>query len=261
MDLATIFGIVIAFGALLGGNVLEGGHISSLIQPTAFIIVGGGTLGAVCVSFPMRDLLNALKNAKSLFFHGDPDLQKIIQDLASYSDMARRNGLLALQPLINESVNDPFKTKALQLVVDGADPQQFKDFMEIELMAFEASGKGVAEVFEAGGGFSPTIGIIGAVFGLIHVMGNLNDPSKLGPGIAVAFVATIYGLVIANILCLPAATKLKKNLKRKVLAKTLIIEGLLDIQSGMNPRLIVMKLEGFIAAEGGGKPKGEEAAK
>ncbi|KAF0188368.1 MAG: chemotaxis protein [Desulfobulbaceae bacterium] len=261
MDLATILGIIIAFGSLLGGNILEGGHISSLIQPTAFLIVGGGTLGAVFVSFPMRDLVNALKNAKSLFFHGDPDLQKIIQDLASYSDMARRNGLLALQPLINESAGDPFKTKALQLVVDGADPQQFKDFMEIELMAFEASGKGVAEVFEAGGGFSPTVGIIGAVFGLIHVMGNLNDPSKLGPGIAVAFVATIYGLVIANIFCLPAATKLKKNLKRKVLAKTLIIEGLLDIQSGMNPRLIVMKLEGFIAAEGGGKSKGEEAAK
>ena len=249
MDIATIMGIVIAFGALLGGNILEGGHISSLIQPTAFIIVAGGTLGAVCVSFPMRDLLNALKNAKSLLFHGDPDLAKIIQNLASYSDMARRNGLLALQPLINEST-DPFNTKALQLVVDGADPQQFKDFMEIELMAFEASEKSVAEVFEAGGGFAPTIGIIGAVFGLIHVMGNLNDPSKLGPGIAVAFVATIYGLVIANILCLPAATKLKKNLKRKVLAKTLIIEGLVDIQSGMNPRLIVMKLQGFIGEEG-----------
>lgn len=261
MDFATILGIVIAFGALLGGNVLEGGHISSLIQPTAALIVGGGTLGAVCVSFPMRDLLNALKNAKGLFFHGDPDLEKIIQDIAAHADMARRNGILALQPLIDQADDDNFKSKALQLVVDGADPQQFKDFMEIELMAFESSGKGVAEVFEAGGGFAPTIGIIGAVFGLIHVMGNLNDPSKLGPGIAVAFVATIYGLVIANIICLPAATKLKKNLKRKVLAKNLIIEGFVDIQSGVNPRLIVMKLEGFIAAEGGRKPQSGTAAK
>lgn len=260
MDFATILGLVIAFGALLGGNVLEGGHLSALVQPTAFIIVAGGTLGAVCVSFPMRDLINALVNVKSLFLHGDPDLQEIVKTLITYSETARRNGILSLQPMITEAANDPFKSKALQLAVDGADPQQFQEFMEIELAAFEASGKSVAEVFEAGGGFAPTIGIIGAVFGLIHVMQNLNDPSKLGGGIAVAFVATIYGLVIANILCLPAATKLKKNLKRKVLAKTLIIEGLLDIQSGINPRLMIVKLEGFIVAEGG-KAKNEEGAK
>ena len=257
MDLATIVGLVLGFGAVIGGQILEGGHISALLQPTAFLIVAGGTIGATFVSFPMRDLLKALKDVRKIIFPGEQDMGQVIKDLASYSEMARRNGLLALQPLINESTGDSFKTKALQLVVDGTDPQQFKDFMEIELMSFENHEKAGAEVFEAAGGFAPTIGIIGAVLGLIHVMENLSDPSKLGSGIAVAFVATIYGLMIANIICIPTSTKLKKNLKQQVLVKTLIIEGLLDIQSGMNPRLIVMKLQGFLAAKSK-KSEGEE---
>ncbi len=257
MDLATIIGVTIGFLAVFGGQVLEGGHISALLQPTAAIIVLGGTFGATCASFPMRDLIKAAKDIKKVVFPGEQDMEKVIRDLASYSEMARRNGLLALQPLINESTGDPFKTKALQLVVDGTDPQQFKDFMEIELASFESHEKTSSEVFEAAGGYSPTIGIIGAVLGLIHVMENLSDPSKLGAGIAVAFVATIYGLVTANILCLPASTKLKKVLKQQVLVKTLVVEGLLDIQSGMNPRLIIMKLQGFLA-EQSKKGEGEE---
>lgn len=257
MDLATIIGLVLGFGAVIGGQVLEGGHISAILQPTAALIVLGGTFGATCVSYPVKDLIKALKDAKKVLLPGKQDMEQVIKDLASYSEMARRNGLLALQPLINESSGDPFKTKALQLVVDGTDPQQFKDFMEIELASFESHEKASAEVFEAAGGYAPTIGIIGAVLGLIHVMENLSDPSKLGAGIAVAFVATIYGLVTANLVCLPAATKLKKNLKQQVLVKTLIIEGLLDIQSGMNPRLIIMKLQGFLA-EQSKKGEGEE---
>ena len=258
MDLATIIGLVLGFGAVIGGQLFEGGHLEAIMQPTAAIIVLGGTIGATCVSFPMKELLKAVKDAKRIILPGDQDMEKVIKDLASYSEMARRNGLLALQPLINESTGDAFKTKALQLVVDGTDPQQFKDFMEIELASFENHEKAAAEVFEAAGGFEPTIGIIGAVLGLIHVMENLSDPSKLGSGIAVAFVATIYGLLTANIVCLPAATKLKKNVKRQVLVKTLIIEGLLDIQSGMNPRLIIMKLQGFLASESK-KSEGDES--
>jgi chemotaxis protein MotA len=257
MDFATIIGLVLGFGAVIGGQVLEGGHVSAIMQSTAAIIVLGGTIGATCVSFPTRDLIKAAKDFKKIIFPGEQDMEQVIRDLASYSEMARRNGLLALQPLINESTGDPFKTKALQLVVDGTDPQQFQDFMEIELASFESHEKVSAEVYEAAGGFAPTIGIIGAVLGLIHVMENLSDPSKLGSGIAVAFVATIYGLMTANIVCLPAATKLKKNLKQQVLVKTLIIEGLLDIQSGMNPRLIIMKLQGFLA-EKQKKEEGEE---
>jgi len=257
MDFGTIIGLVIGFGAVIGGQVLEGGHISAILQPTAAIIVLGGTFGATFSSFPTRDFIKAMKDIKKIFLPGEQDMEQVIRDLASYSEMARRNGLLALQPLINESTGDPFKTKALQLVVDGTDPQQFQDFMEIELASFESHEKTSAEVFEAAGGFSPTIGIIGAVLGLIHVMENLSDPGKLGAGIAVAFVATIYGLVVANIICLPASTKLKKILKQQVLVKTLIIEGLLDIQSGMNPRLIIMKLQGFLA-EQHKKGEGEE---
>ena len=246
MDLATILGVVIALGAITGGNALEGGHLSSLIQPTAFIIVAGGTIGATFVCFPLGDLIKALKDVKIIILPPKEDMTQVIKDIANYSNMARRNGILALQPLINESADDPFKNKALQLIVDGLDPQQFQDLMEIELSTFETGEKISAEVFEAAGGFAPTIGIIGAVLGLIHVMSNLSDPSKLGTGIAVAFVATIYGLVIANVFCLPCSTKLKKRLKTQVLIKTLIIEGLLDIQAGMNPRLITMKLAGYL---------------
>lgn len=246
MDLATILGIVIALGAIIGGNALEGGHLNSLIQPTAGLIVAGGTIGATFVCFPLGDLIKALKDVKIIFLPPKEDMAQVIKDIANYSNMARRNGILALQPLINESADDPFKNKALQLIVDGLDPQQFQDLMDIELSTFESGEKISAEVFEAAGGFAPTIGIIGAVLGLIHVMSNLSDPSKLGTGIAVAFVATIYGLVIANIFCLPCSTKLKKRLKTQVLIKTLIIEGLLDIQAGMNPRLITMKLAGYL---------------
>lgn len=246
MDIATILGLVIALIAIVGGNILEGGHTSSLIQPTAALIVVGGTVGATFVSFPLGDLIKALKDMKKAILPPKEDMDQIITDLASYGNMARHNGLLALQPMVQEASNDPFKAKALQLIVDGTDPQQFNTFMEIELASFEASEKVGVEVFEAAGGFAPTIGIIGAVLGLIHVMQNLSDPSKLGTGIAVAFVATIYGLVLANIICLPCSSKLKKRLKTQMLIKTLIIEGLLDIQSGMNPRLMTMKLQGFL---------------
>lgn len=249
MDIATILGLIIALAGIVGGNILEGGHTSSLIQPTAFLIVAGGTMGATFVSFPMGDLIKALKDLKKIFLPPKEDMDQVIADLASYGNMARHNGLLALQPMVQEAGNDPFKAKALQLIVDGTDPQQFSTFMEIELSAYESSEKAGVEVFEAAGGFAPTIGIIGAVLGLIHVMQNLSDPSKLGAGIAVAFVATIYGLVIANIFCLPASSKLKKRLKTQVLLKTLLIEGLLDIQSGMNPRLMTLKLQGFLPPE------------
>ena len=249
MDIATILGLLIALAGILGGNILEGGHTSSLIQPTAFLIVAGGTMGATFVSFPMGDLIKALKDLKKIFLPPKEDMDQVIADLASYGNMARHNGLLALQPMVQEAGNDPFKAKALQLIVDGTDPQQFSTFMEIELAAYESSEKAGVEVFEAAGGFAPTIGIIGAVLGLIHVMQNLSDPTKLGAGIAVAFVATIYGLVIANIVCLPASSKLKKRLKTQVLLKTLLIEGLLDIQSGMNSRLMTLKLQGFLPPE------------
>ena len=249
MDIATILGLIIALAGILGGNILEGGHTSSLIQPTAFLIVSGGTMGATFVSFPMGDLIKALKDLKKIFLPPKEDMDQVIADLASYGNMARHNGLLALQPMVQEASNDPFKAKALQLIVDGTDPQQFSTFMEIELSAYESSEKAGVEVFEAAGGFAPTIGIIGAVLGLIHVMQNLSDPTKLGAGIAVAFVATIYGLVIANIVCLPASSKLKKRLKTQILLKTLLIEGLLDIQSGMNPRLMTLKLQGFLPPE------------
>jgi len=246
MDIATILGLVIAFVAIIGGNILEGGHTSSLIQPTAALIVVGGTMGATFVSFPLGDLIKALKDMKKVIMPPKEDMEQIITDLASYGNMARHNGLLALQPMVQEASNDPFKAKALQLIVDGTDPQQFNTFMEIELSSFETSEKVGVEVFEAAGGFAPTIGIIGAVLGLIHVMQNLSDPSKLGSGIAVAFVATIYGVGSANLFFLPVSSKLRYHVDRLVRQKEMYIEGIVAIANGENPRMIEAKLQGYL---------------
>ncbi|MBI5557109.1 MAG: flagellar motor protein [Deltaproteobacteria bacterium] len=244
MDKATLLGILLGFGAVFGGQVLEGGHISALIQPTAFLIVVGGTLGATLVSFPLGVIFKALRDAKKALVYTEREPGQIIKTLAGYADKARRNGLLALEDEAKRSP-DRFIKKGVSIMVDGGDAKQLQDFLEIEINTFEEEAKLSAEVFEAAGGFAPTIGIIGAVLGLIHVMNNLSNTAALGAGIAVAFVATIYGLMTANIICIPISTKLKKRMKEELLIKELTLKGLLDILEGVNPRFIVEKLQGF----------------
>jgi len=244
MDIATLLGLIIGFGAVIGGQVLEGGHISALIQPTAALIVAGGTSGATLVSFPMKTVLNALRDAKTTLFFTEYDPETTIRLIARLAETARREGLLVLEAE-RKIIKDRFINKALTLLVDGAEEKRFVEFMEIELNTFEEEGKASAEVFEAAGGFAPTIGIIGAVLGLIHVMSNLSDTASLGAGIAVAFVATIYGLMTANIICIPISTKLKKRMKEQLLVKEIAFQGLLSVQQGENPRLIVEKLHGY----------------
>jgi chemotaxis protein MotA len=245
MDLATIIGLLMAFGAVFGGAALEGVHISALIQPTAALIVLGGTFGATFVCFPLPAIINALKGVKVAFLPAKVDHGQVVKDIINYATKARRNGLISLEQEA-QSARDPFIKKGISLVVDGIDPQKLRETLEADIMAYEDHTKHTIEFYEAAGGFSPTIGIIGAVLGLIHVMGNLSDTSKLGGGIAVAFVATIYGLIIANVVCLPIGTKLKIRMKEEMLRRIMILEGLIAIQNGENPHFIEQKLMAFV---------------
>lgn len=256
MDIATIIGLVLGFGAVIGGQVLEGGHVSAILQPTAAIIVLGGTFGATFVSFPLKNILQALKDSRKALFPPKEDPEGVIKNIINYAAKARRNGLISLEQEA-QTVKDSFTKKGISLVVDGIDPQKLRETMEIELASFEEHAKASAEVFEAAGGFAPTIGIIGAVLGLIHVMENLSDSSKLGAGIAVAFVATIYGLMTANIICIPISTKLKLRLKEAILQKEMVIEGLIAIQNGENPHFIEQKLRAYMPDDGEGAKKGK----
>ncbi|MHB1184024.1 MAG: flagellar motor protein [Desulfobulbia bacterium] len=249
MDIATLIGLVMGFGAVIGGQLLEGGHIDALLQPTAALIVLGGTFGATFVSFPLPDLLRAFSSAATAFFPQEEDPEDLIGKLVGFASTARKNGLITLEQDA-QRVKDRFLGQGLEMVVDGMDPEEVMAVLQIELTNFEERHKISAEVFEAAGGFAPTIGIIGAVLGLIHVMNNLSDTSKLGAGIAVAFVATIYGLMTANIVCIPISTKLKKRLKEQILQREIVIEGLLAIQKGENPRMIEKRLRGFTLTSG-----------
>lgn len=245
MDLATIIGLVMGFGAIFGGAAIEGVHISALIQPTAAMIVLGGTFGATFVCFPLPIIITALKDVKGAFLPNKVDHEAVVKDIINYATKARRNGLISLEQEA-QNAKDSFIKKGISLVVDGIDPQKLRETLEADIMAFEDHTKHSVEFYESAGGFAPTIGIIGAVLGLIHVMGNLSDTSKLGGGIAVAFVATIYGLMVANIICIPIGTKLKIRMKEEVLRRVMILEGLIAIQNGENPHFIEQKLKAFV---------------
>lgn len=245
MDILTILGLVLGLGAILGGQVLEGGSMHAIMQLTAAIIVLGGTIGAVMVNYPLATFLLALKNAKLAFFNPKTDPAGIIKQIIEYSTIARKDGLLALEGVIKK-IDDPFFKKGLQLVVDGTEPKLAREILEIDISNSEEYNTASAKVFESAGGYAPTIGILGAVLGLIHVMENLADPSKLGAGIAVAFVATVYGVGSANLLWLPLAGKMKFKIKEESLMKEMIVEGLISLSEGENPRRVEEKLGGFL---------------
>jgi len=245
MDLATVIGIIMGFGAIFGGALIEGLHIKALIQPTAALIVLGGTFGATFNSFPLVSVIKAFKDIKIAFLPPKVDHGAVVKDIINYATKARRNGLISLEQEA-QSAKDPFIKKGISLVVDGIDPQKLRETLEADIMAYEDNSKHSVEFYECAGGYAPTIGIIGAVLGLIHVMSNLSDTSKLGAGIAVAFVATIYGLMTANIICLPVGSKLKIRMKEEILRRVMILEGLIAIQNGENPHFIEQKLKAFI---------------
>jgi len=245
MDFLTIVGSVLAIGAIIGGNMLEGGHISSLLQLTAGVIVLGGTIGAIMVQTPLPIFLRSLKMVIWTVFPPKLAQSEAIEKIVSWSNIARKEGLLGLEPL-TESEPEPFSRKGLQLLVDGSEPDTIRSILEVELDSQEHMDTQAAKVYEGMGGYSPTIGIIGAVMGLIHVMNNLADPSKLGSGIAVAFVATIYGVGAANIFFLPLGNKLKSYIHKQSKFREMIIEGIIAIAEGENPRNIETKLTGYM---------------
>lgn len=245
MDILTFVGLVLGLTAILLGQVIEGGNVGSLLQLPAALIVFGGTLGAVMVNYPLSVVKMTLKNVRILFMEHGKSPTDYINEIVGFATISRKDGLLALEKKAAE-ISDPFFRKGLQLVVDGTDPSVIRETLQIAISLEEEHLHNAARPLESAGGYSPTIGIIGAVLGLIHVMENLNDPSKLGAGIATAFVATVYGVGAANLVFLPLAGKMKIKIRHESIIKEMILEGLIALPAGENPRNIRERLEGFL---------------
>jgi chemotaxis protein MotA len=247
MDIGPIVGIAFTLFCVLLGNMLEEGHMSALVGGPAALIVIGGTIGAVIVQFPFETLGSSMKLATQLFKKSTLDPRKLITEIVEYANRARRDGILALEK-IAPAASDPFLSRALLMAVDGADSNAIRETMELVIGEEEEHSEDAAKVFEAGGGYAPTVGIIGAVLGLIHVMSNLSDINAVGHGIAAAFVATIYGVAVANVIFLPLAGRLKMRAKKIAKIKEMMLVGVLAIQEGTNPKLVQERLSGFLPA-------------
>lgn len=246
MDLATLIGLILAIVGIVGGNILEGGNPMALINLPGFMIVIVGTLGAVMISQPMSVMVGLPKFLMKALMGGKGHNSAETVDLfVTMADKARREGLLALEADVDK-IHDPFTKKGVQLMIDGTDPELLREIMEIEADAMKHRHEGNFAALEFMGGIAPTIGVLGAVMGLMAVMTHLQEPEKIGPGIATAFVATFYGVFTANVLWLPLAKKLANNSKHELHALNVVIEGLMSIQSGDNPRIVREKLEGFL---------------
>ncbi len=245
MDILTVIGVIIGFAALIGGNFLEGGSLATLANGPAAIIVFGGTVGAAVLQSPKAVLRRALSMLGWVFRPPAQKLDRGIRDVVRWSRTARKDGLLGLESL-SEKESDPFARKGLQMLVDGSDPEVIRHVLETDLLVAEQRDLEAARFYESMGGYAPTIGIIGAVMGLIHVMQHLADPAELGPGIAIAFVATIYGVAFANLFLLPVANKLRACVKAQSLYRELTLEGICAIADGENPKAIEMKLSGYL---------------
>jgi chemotaxis protein MotA len=244
MDVLSVLGVAVGLIAIIGGNLLEGGHLGALVNLPAAIIVIGGTFGAAMLQTSAPIFRLALRRLVFVFVPPTLDFKGGVTKIVRWAMAARKEGLLGLET-IADTERDLFARKGLQLLVDGSEPDSIRAVMELESDLREQRDVDSAKVWESMGGYSPTIGIIGAVLGLIHVMGNLADPSKLGPGIAVAFVATIYGVSLANLFFLPVASKLRNQARIECQYREMIIEGVIAIAEGENPRAIELKLGSF----------------
>jgi chemotaxis protein MotA len=255
-DLASIAGLLLAFGGIAAGLIMEGGRIQDVAQITSALIVLGGTIGAVMVTTPLPVLLRAARKLSIVFVAREESVAAAIEEIIGYATQARRDGIVSLETQA-AAIENPFLKKALGLAVDGIEPSRIRDIMELEIQLFEENVEAEARVFESAGGYAPTIGIIGAVLGLIQVMKNLANIEEVGRGIAVAFVATIYGVASANILFLPMANKLKARGKEAVQLRELMLEGILSIAEGVNQKLIRIKLDAYLGS--GSDPKAATA--
>jgi len=246
-DLATLGGLVLAAGGILGGLVIEGGKLTDIAQVTALMIVLGGTIGAVMVTTPLKTLIKAAKYLGTVFFEHAQSPQEIIDEIISYATKARKQSIISLESDLPD-IADPFLRKAISLSVDGTDLQELRKMMDLDIALEHRGGEAIAKVYEAAGGYAPTIGIIGAVLGLIQVMKHLENIEEVGRGIAVAFVATVYGVASANLFFLPVANKIKARFHHSLEMKELMLEGVCSIVEGLNPKLIRIKLDPFAEA-------------
>src|SRR5277367_3548721 len=244
-DIATLGGLLLAGGGILGGLLIEGGKLTDITQVTALMIVLGGTIGAVMVTTPLKTLIRAAKYLGTVFFEKEEEPQQVIEEIIGYATKARKNSIISLESDL-EGISDPFLRKAISLSVDGTDLQELRKMMELDLDLQQRSGEKVAKVYESAGGYAPTIGIIGAVLGLIQVMKHLENIDEVGRGIAVAFVATVYGVATSNLFFLPSANKIKARLHHTLEMRELMLEGVCGIVEGLNPKIIRVKLDAFL---------------
>jgi len=245
LDRSSVIGVILGIAAIVAGNMLEGGAVSSIIQGTAAAIVFGGTAGATLLSFPFRDISRAVLSLREVFLDNRPNPERIIRRIIEFSVIGRKSGLIALEAEMSPR-DDPFMRRGIGLAVDGMNPKTLRETLDREILTYEDERRRVAKVWETAGGFAPTIGILGAVLGLIQVMQNVAEPSKLGEGIAVAFVATVYGVGSANLVFLPLSKKLYNRIDAELTKRELILEGVLGIQSGENPYYLEQKLRAFL---------------
>jgi len=245
MDKLTILGLVIGLTGIMAGQILDGGGASILFQGAAFLIVFGGTVGAVMVQCPTKVFFTAIRMGRWAFVTPEFPARELIRQLTYWSTLARKEGILSLEARM-ATISDPFLKKGLQLLVDGNSAEKIREVLDVDTHTWEQLRWQSARVWEAAAGYSPTIGIIGAVLGLTHVMQNLAEPGKLGSGIAVAFIATIYGVAFANLLFLPIANKLKSIIMQQAHLREMIVDGLAGIANGDNPRLMEIKLQCYL---------------
>lgn len=252
MDIFTILGLVVSLGGVLGGMILEGGHPSALLQVTAFMIVIIGSLGATMVATLPSDMPFAIKALKRALLGVKYDFHGLMEKILELANLARREGLLALETYANSGQGDPFLVKCLTLAIDGSSAEAIRETVEVDMHIAEEDDKAGMKFWESWGALAPTVGVLGAVLGLMHVMSVLSQPELIGPGIAVAFVATVYGVGFANIVCLPMSFKLKRHVEHDQLLKSMVLEGVVGIQSGIAPGALRSKLKVYLGSHGGG---------
>ena len=245
MDKASIGGVLLAVVGILAGLLLEGGNLHQVVQPTAAMIVFGGTLGAVLIQFPLTTVIAAFRRLAHVFVTPQQQNEKLIQMLVNFANKARRLGVVSLDTDL-KSIDEPFLRQALTLAVDGTEPAELRKIMDVSMDSRAEGEDRLPAVFESAGGFSPTIGILGAVLGLIQVMQHLDKIEEVGRGIAVAFVATIYGVGAANLFFLPSAGKLRIRIREEHQRREMMLEGVIAILEGINPRMLEVKLSGYL---------------
>ncbi|MEN6370663.1 MAG: flagellar motor protein [Armatimonadota bacterium] len=245
MDLATIFGFLLAWGALLVALFMEGGRVGDLLNPSALVLVIGGTVGATIVAFSLKQITGLPSIIRKAFFCKDTDLMRIIAIMVTFARKARKDGILALENEVKH-IDNKFLQMGIHLVIDGTPSEMVREILETEIVSLQERHKVGENIFTTMGGFAPTLGIIGTVMGLIHMLTSLDQPRKMGPAIASAFIATLYGVGFANLVLLPIGSKLKARTTEEIIAYDMMVEGILSIQAGDNPRMVEVKMLAFL---------------